>query len=107
VRLGRAYGLSGRHRDAVALLEAASQMEESLRFFASRPRALTYLGSAYLGLGDLDRARDLAERAAEFCATAGRRCDEAHALALLGEAHLRDTPPQRERAHAEPPRASC
>jgi hypothetical protein len=30
VRLGRAYGLSGRHRDAVALLEAASQMDEIL-----------------------------------------------------------------------------
>jgi tetratricopeptide (TPR) repeat protein len=91
-RLGIAYGLIGRHREAIHLLEDASAAEESTRFLTNRAKTLTALGYEYLAVRDTGRARDAADRALQFTRERSARGDEADALARLGEICLAEAP---------------
>jgi tetratricopeptide (TPR) repeat protein len=91
-RLGIAYGLTGRHREAINLLEDASAAEESTRFLTNRAKTLTALGYEYLAVRETGRARDAADRALQFTRERSARGDEADALALLGEICLTEAP---------------
>src|SRR5262249_22816428 len=59
VNLGRLYGIHGRYREAVTVLEEARRIEPD------RPDVLTNLGTAWWGLGDTTRASEMYRHAIE------------------------------------------
>ncbi len=95
--LGRAYLLSGRSAEAVALQERIAA-QDATRTSPLRSRNDAYLSESYLRVGRKDDAVALARRALEFSRADKRRGIEAWVLRLLGEIAACDGPPDVERA---------
>jgi len=95
--LGRAYLLSGRLAEAVALQERIAA-QDATRTSPLRSRNDAYLSESYLRVGRKDDAVALAHRALEFSRADKRRGIEAWVLRLLGEIAACDDPPDVERA---------
>src|SRR5215470_5756247 len=95
--LGRAYLLSGRSADALAVQEQIAA-KDAKRTSPLRSRIDAYLSESYLRVGRRGDAVALAERALEFARADKCRGIEAWILRLLGEIAACDDPPRVERA---------
>jgi tetratricopeptide (TPR) repeat protein len=90
--LDYAYALSERLGEAILLLEQAVQRPASAGKVGHAVR-VAYLGEAYLLVGRMDDALELALHALEFSHDHKERGNQAYALRLLGEiAAQRDSP---------------
>jgi tetratricopeptide (TPR) repeat protein len=96
--LGYAYGLAGRLREAVPLLERAVDSDVSLKIIGGHSLLVTWLGEAYLQGGRPVEALDCASRALRLSQQHKERGNHAYALQLLGEIGSRRDPPDREAA---------
>jgi transcriptional regulator with AAA-type ATPase domain/tetratricopeptide (TPR) repeat protein len=83
--LGMAYGVAGRFRDAIPLLELAVETAASVKRKDRYAVFLTQLGEAYLHAGQPDRALDAAGRALQVAREQGERGHEAYAVRLVAE----------------------
>jgi tetratricopeptide (TPR) repeat protein len=83
--LGRAYTLSNRPADAIAILKEAIEDAFGMEFMVDQALRLAHLGEAYLHAGNIDQATATAHRALD--SALHYREDGAHAWAewLLGE----------------------
>jgi tetratricopeptide (TPR) repeat protein len=95
--VGYAYVLAGRLSDALPLLEPSASTEG---VEIMRGRVHLWLSEAYLRLGRCNEAQAVAMRGLEFCRAHGQQGEQAHALRLLGEIHVRRHPPAVEPAEA-------
>jgi tetratricopeptide (TPR) repeat protein len=90
--LGAAETMQGQWKEAIEAVERSRAIAEHRRTAAGlEPVCLMLLAESHLGLGELERARGLAERAAELAHAGGQRITEprAHiavARVLLGSA---------------------
>jgi tetratricopeptide (TPR) repeat protein len=82
--LGSAYVHSERAQEAVPLLEEALQALSAMGVQGLRSAVLTFLGEAYLALGQLGDARSRADDALALARTHKERGWEAWALRLVG-----------------------
>ncbi|MFI5328371.1 MAG: hypothetical protein ACHQ7H_19210, partial [Candidatus Rokuibacteriota bacterium] len=90
--LGAAYSLSGRARDAIALLEEGNREGLAIGRMGGHSLVVVRLGEAYLRAGRLDEADETARRALLMAREKSERGHEAYALHLLGEVVTRRTP---------------
>jgi tetratricopeptide (TPR) repeat protein len=93
--LGLAYALSGRSAEALALLDQG-QLRETPGMGGSA--SMLRLGEAYLWIGHLNDASQLAERALRLSNGRKERGSQARALRLLGEIAMHREPPEADPA---------
>ncbi len=98
--LGAAYSLSGRARDAIALLEEGNREGLAMGRMGGHSLVVVRLGEAYLRAGHLDEADETARRALLMAREKNERGHEAYALHLLGEVVARRTPGDADAAEA-------
>ena len=92
-----AYTLGGRVNDAVPLLDQV-QIREAPGMGGSSP--MFQLCEAYLAIGRLSDACQLAERVLRLSSGRKERGNQAWALRLLGEIAMHREPPERDQAEA-------
>jgi tetratricopeptide (TPR) repeat protein len=90
--LGAAYSLSGRSREAIALLEEGAREGLAMGRVGGHSLLVVRLGEAYLRAGRLDEADDAARQALQMAREKRERGHEAYALHLLGEVVARRAP---------------
>jgi tetratricopeptide (TPR) repeat protein len=95
--LGLAYALSGRSAEALALLDQV-QIRETPGMAGSSP--MLRLGEAYLVIGRLSDAFQLAERVLTLSCGRKERGNQAWALRLLGEIAMHREPPETDQAES-------
>ena len=95
--LGLAYALSGRSAEALPLLDQV-QIRETPGMGGSSP--MLRLGEAYLAIGRLSDAFQLAERVLALSRGRKERGNQAWALRLLGEIAMHREPPEADQAEA-------
>jgi len=95
--LGYGYGLSGRPREGISLIDAAVQVFSNTLHSASG--SLLLLGEAQLLNGCVEEARSLALRAVGITRARSERGYEGWALRLLGAAAPPDSPFEAETAY--------
>jgi tetratricopeptide (TPR) repeat protein len=93
--LGLAYALLGRSAEALALLDQV-QIRETPGMGGSG--SMLQLGEAYLWIGHLNDAFQLAERALKLSSSRKERGSQARALRLLGEIAMHREPSEVDRA---------
>jgi tetratricopeptide (TPR) repeat protein len=93
--LGEAYALEGRAADALPLLMRALEQTMAPEMTGFQPLCRLPLGEAYLMAGRLDEAHAQVERALVLAREHGEQSNEAHALKLLGDIHVRRDGPER------------
>ena len=95
--LGLAYALAGRTRDALAVLTEITSDHSGRVVFAT---TLAQAAEAYMLAGQIDRARELAERALERARAQRARGAEAWTLLVIGELSARSDPPLPDQAES-------
>jgi class 3 adenylate cyclase/tetratricopeptide (TPR) repeat protein len=96
--LGYAYTLSGRHPEALPLLEQVVEQAVSMSLVVYHALWLTWLSEVYLLVGRMEDAGDLVLRALEHSRNRKELGYQAYALRLLGEIHSHHDPPEVEPA---------
>jgi class 3 adenylate cyclase/tetratricopeptide (TPR) repeat protein len=87
--LGEAYALAGRAEEAVPLLTRALEQTTSPEMTGFQPLCRLPLAEAHLMAGRLDEATEQVERALVLARAHRERSNEAHALKLFGDIHVR------------------
>ena len=90
--LGRAYAVSGRVDEGIALMEEQLAVMESLGSKMRKSAMSKSLGHCYLIGGRVDDAQRLADQALALARERGERGEEASTLATQGEIALRRAP---------------
>lgn len=97
--LGAALALSGRHAEALPLLEQAVEESDKMKVAVDQSRFRGRLGEAHLLQGRIDEAVKHAQLALELSVSHGERAHEAWAERLFGEIYSRPGHLDVDRAH--------
>ena len=103
--LGQAYGLVGRAREGIPLLEEAIALQEQAGAFVDRALWTRVLAGLHLRSGDPAQAEATAVRALHFAERHGERGNEAWSHWLLGEAKTAGGDTDAAESHLEHARA--
>ena len=99
--LGRAYTLSNRAADAIAILNQAIDTAAAMQLMVDQPIRLVHLGEAYLHTGWTERATSIAHLALRSAQDYNQRGAGAWTQWLLGEIHSRAGSLETAEAHYE------